>query len=230
MDELAKENHTYHLSTEEFKRYQGQWNLTEIALEPKWLRTQSVGFWKNHTYSRVITRHGPVNQILTDMGVAMKVTGLTHSNIDRVSPCTIKLNIFKHARKERMNLSGFLHVTVGDGLIPSIEPSFFWLREIKINHDASHSVGIRKLIMMGRNLSRERLRVSSGSKRTLTITNFFRPDCTFTIWSRPWQVITCVTTAPWGRRSCGCKGLILMHSRGQEWTYSVTWIAGPTPE
>ena len=28
MDELAKENHTYHLSTEEFKRYQGQWYLT----------------------------------------------------------------------------------------------------------------------------------------------------------------------------------------------------------
>ena len=28
MDELAKQNHTYHLSTEEFKRYQGQWCLT----------------------------------------------------------------------------------------------------------------------------------------------------------------------------------------------------------
>ena len=28
MDELAKQNHTYHLSTEELKRYQGQWYLT----------------------------------------------------------------------------------------------------------------------------------------------------------------------------------------------------------
>ena len=28
MDELAKRNHTYHLSTKEFKRYQGQWYLT----------------------------------------------------------------------------------------------------------------------------------------------------------------------------------------------------------
>ena len=28
MDELAKENHTYHQSTEEFQRYQGQWFLT----------------------------------------------------------------------------------------------------------------------------------------------------------------------------------------------------------
>ena len=28
MDELAKQNHTYHLSTEEFKKYQGQWWLT----------------------------------------------------------------------------------------------------------------------------------------------------------------------------------------------------------
>ena len=28
MDELAKEDHAYHLSTEEFKRYQGQWYLT----------------------------------------------------------------------------------------------------------------------------------------------------------------------------------------------------------
>ena len=28
MDELAKQDHTYHLSKEEFKRYQGQWCLT----------------------------------------------------------------------------------------------------------------------------------------------------------------------------------------------------------
>ena len=28
MDELAQQDHTYHLSTEEFKRYQGQWYLT----------------------------------------------------------------------------------------------------------------------------------------------------------------------------------------------------------
>ena len=28
MDELAKEDHAYHLSTEDFKRYQGQWYLT----------------------------------------------------------------------------------------------------------------------------------------------------------------------------------------------------------
>ena len=28
IDGLAKQNHTYHLSTEEFKRYQGQWYLT----------------------------------------------------------------------------------------------------------------------------------------------------------------------------------------------------------
>ena len=28
MDEVAKENQTYHLSTEEFKIYQGQWYLT----------------------------------------------------------------------------------------------------------------------------------------------------------------------------------------------------------
>ena len=28
MDELAKQDHTYHLSKEEFKRYQGQWYLT----------------------------------------------------------------------------------------------------------------------------------------------------------------------------------------------------------
>ena len=28
MDELAKQDHTYHLSEEELKRYQGQWYLT----------------------------------------------------------------------------------------------------------------------------------------------------------------------------------------------------------
>ena len=28
MDELAKQNHTYHLSTEEIKKYKGQWYLT----------------------------------------------------------------------------------------------------------------------------------------------------------------------------------------------------------
>ena len=33
MDELAKQNHTCHLSTEEFKRYQGHWYLTLISQE-----------------------------------------------------------------------------------------------------------------------------------------------------------------------------------------------------
>ena len=35
MDELAKQNHTYHLSTEEFKRYQEQWYLTLSVSQAK---------------------------------------------------------------------------------------------------------------------------------------------------------------------------------------------------
>ena len=49
--------------------------------------------------------------------------------------------------------------------------------------------------MMRRNLSRKRLKVSSGSKWTLTVTRFLRPNYTFTVWSRPWHVILCVTIA-----------------------------------
>ena len=36
MDEFATENHTYHLSTEEFKRYQGQWSLTLNKAGKNW--------------------------------------------------------------------------------------------------------------------------------------------------------------------------------------------------
>ena len=36
---------------------------------------------------------------------------------------------------------------------------------------------------------------------TLTITGLWHPDRTFTIWPRPWQVTTCVTTASSGKRS-----------------------------
>ena len=42
MDELAKQNHTYHLSTVEFKRYQGQWYLTLNKSRKKWAYATST--------------------------------------------------------------------------------------------------------------------------------------------------------------------------------------------
>ena len=52
-----------------------------------------------------------------------------------------------------------------------------------------------------RNLPRNCLKESSGSKWTLTKTKLCRPDWMLTRWSRPWQVIKCVTRASWGRGS-----------------------------
>ena len=46
-----------------------------------------------------------------------------------------------------------------------------------------------------RSVPRRLLKVSSGSKWTMTKTRFRHPDRVFTIWSRPWQVTSCVTTA-----------------------------------
>ena len=48
--------------------------------------------------------------------------------------------------------------------------------------------------LMRRNLSRKRLKESSGSRWTLTITRFFCPDCMFTMWSRPWRIIMCYSS------------------------------------
>ena len=55
--------------------------------------------------------------------------------------------------------------------------------------------------VMRRTLSRKRLKESSSSRWTSTITGFFCPDCMFTTWSRSWQVMTCVTIASSSRRS-----------------------------
>ena len=49
--------------------------------------------------------------------------------------------------------------------------------------------------MMRHSLGRNLLKDSSGSHWTLTTTKLRHPDRTFTILSRPWQVITCVATA-----------------------------------
>ena len=37
-------------------------------------------------------------------------------------------------------------VTVGEGLIPHIEHSFFWFTDIKITHDYADGVRIRRLM------------------------------------------------------------------------------------
>ena len=42
-------------------------------------------FLNNHTYSCVVTRYGPLPQILKDMGVAMEVARLNLRNIDKRS-------------------------------------------------------------------------------------------------------------------------------------------------
>ena len=96
-----------------------------------------------------------------------------------------------------MKYGSLSRVTVGEGLVPHVEPSFFrFTADTEITQDEAHSDGYEgQCGVMRRNLSRKRLKVSSGSTWTLTITRFFYPDCTFTIWSRPWQVITCVTIA-----------------------------------
>ena len=40
-------------------------------------------FLNDNTCSRVVTRNGPVPQILKDMGTAVKVTRLSHRQVDK---------------------------------------------------------------------------------------------------------------------------------------------------
>ena len=43
-----------------------------------------------------------------------------------------------------MKQGGLSRVTVGEGVVPHIEPSFFRFRDIKIIQDDAHSVRIRR--------------------------------------------------------------------------------------
>ena len=43
-----------------------------------------------------------------------------------------------------MKHCGLSRVTVGEGLVPNVKPSFFWFTDIEITQDDAHSVGIRR--------------------------------------------------------------------------------------
>ena len=72
-----------------------------------------------------------------------------------------------------MEQGSLFRVTVGECLIPHIEYSFLWFANIEITNDYADGVRIQRPVrVMRRNLSRKRLRVSSGSKWTLKTTHF----------------------------------------------------------
>ena len=73
--------------------------------------------------------------------------------------------------------------------------------EVRLGENTNEKKNGRGQRVKRRSLSRRRLKVSSGSKWTLTTTRFRHPDRMLTMWSRPWQVTTCVTTASSGKRS-----------------------------
>ena len=87
MDELAKQNHTYHLSTEEFKRYQGQWYLTlnksvkngPMRLRPDFRAAVSV---KKPSSSWV--RWGNCRTAIQDMALFLKRFMVGHVRLELV--------------------------------------------------------------------------------------------------------------------------------------------------
>ena len=43
-----------------------------------------------------------------------------------------------------MKYGGLSRVSVGEGLVPHVESSFFWFTDVEITEDDAHSVGIRR--------------------------------------------------------------------------------------
>ena len=96
-------------------------NRTEDGMfgHPTWnafaLMSPNSRFLNNHTCSRVVTRNGPLPQILKDMGITMEVTRLSHRHIDKnsinpsqcaynpndegISPSVARLSNLKNTRK-----------------------------------------------------------------------------------------------------------------------------------
>ena len=54
------------------------------------------------------------------------------------------LSNLKNVWKKGMKYGGLSRVSVGEGLVPHVEPSFFWFTDVEITQDDAHSVGIRR--------------------------------------------------------------------------------------
>ena len=136
----------------------------EMSGHPTWNTfslLSSIGRLLNdNTHSRVVTRNRQVLRTLKATGVAMKVTRLSHWHINkettnprqraydpndrRVPPSVVWLSDLEDMWNKGMKQGGLSRVTVSEGLVPHIEPSCFWLTEIKITHDDAVSVRVRR--------------------------------------------------------------------------------------
>ena len=119
-------------------------NRTENAMfgHPTWnafaLLSSIRRLLNDNTYSRVIT--------LSATGKVTKIRSILDSvrMIPMTDPCVVELSNLEDMWKKGMKQNGLSRVTVGESLVPHIEPSFFWFTEIKITHDDADNVRIRK--------------------------------------------------------------------------------------
>ena len=70
-----------------------------------------------------------------------------------------------------MKDGGLSRVTVGEGLVPHVESSFFWFTDVEITQDDAHTVGIQRPMRSDGKLWFE---VDVDNHETLS------PNCTFT--------------------------------------------------
>ena len=110
--------------------------------------TPNSRFLYDNAYSCMVTRYRPFSKILKYVGIAVEVTSFSHREIDEcsikpgqcaycaigcgVSPCKVGLSDFEDTRNKGMEQGSLSRISLGEGLIPNIEPSFLCLANIEV--------------------------------------------------------------------------------------------------
>ena len=111
-------------------------------------------------------------------------------------------------------------VTVGVGLVPHVEPSFFWFTEIEITQDDAQSVGIRRPMR-----SDETQSFTETSQGKLRLEMDVNDHGIFPHRLYVHNMVTALACNhvsqkhPQAEDPCGCKWPNLLHSRFQEMKY-----------
>ena len=82
----------------------------------------------------------------------------------------IRLGNLTDVWKEWVEHGSLPRVAISGCLVPDIESSFFWITDVEVTQNNAHTIGIYRPVRVNRtpNLPRNCLKVSSGSKWTLT--------------------------------------------------------------
>ena len=151
-------------------------------------------FLYNNTYCFVITRDATFTKFLADKGRAVIITCLSHWKINECSvssgqsayctirssvfPCKIGLCEFRNVREKGAKKGSLPRITICEGLVPDAESSILRFAKVDVpNDNAKRS----QCGVIRRSLSHRLLKVSTGSKWTLTTTKTQSPDCMVTM-------------------------------------------------